>query len=555
MNNLQIFRGTFPNTCMHCADCTKYSSFTVATWDKQFFVFLIHHGSFLPIENLIQTIYQNVQNLADLADNVREILNVIEHNMKMNIVGFVMKMETSLSSLHFWRVERAQNQFITLNFVIKGSGDKSKWYEVEDDLNIPIDSEPISFVIMMAERTLLVNTKMLQKQIQDHPAMSQTLENVCKIFGEANENSKPLIFSGNLSKIIGVENGYQESNQNVRITSLYNNQAYIDWLNRNSNKLLSISKNEMYNACNIIPNCFILNRLIGRGGGSYVIEARYKDVNIRNANNLFPVNPNDIFVMKLCDISLLGSDACKGFGIEANHLLLYSKLFSYRICETFNYMIGYGVNCCVLINQFEREPIITDMTKLQNYNILQKIFKTNYNIKEYYDDIVEDDNSCDSFLLMNYVKGTDLKYEKGKKISHRQLFELVYGYLCSCYFFGFIPADRHDDNFMECNTDFLLMVTIGQHRLIFPTEQSSLVVIDYMVVKDVTNITWGNIDLKRWFDDDDEIFNNLKYLLDSDQTCLQKIYQLPGIFNKYSSNQFVSDANLSIQLQFRDKLE
>ena len=121
---------------------------------------------------------------------------------------------------------------------------------------------------------------------------------------------QPIISSRNLNK--------SELSQQFRIGSLYNNPQYQEWIVRNLKQLLDIinkGKLEIHKPdvkiCNMDTNCLELLNPIGRGGGSYIIETRYKTENVSAANNLFPVSPKYRFAMKLCDIGLLYTAGCR----------------------------------------------------------------------------------------------------------------------------------------------------------------------------------------------------------------------------------------------------
>lgn len=344
--------------------------------------------------------------------------------------------------------------------------------------------------------------------------------------------------------------------QQSRISFLRNNPRYKKWIARNLEQLSNIKnvKNAIYGPgikiCNIEVNkCLELIKRVAKGGGSYVIETRYKTTDVSADNNLFPVDSKYRFVMKLWNNSL-DSASGRELYIEAYNLLLYSQLFNQRICETFNYAIGYGINCCVLFTPEElATPPPGGMESLQNYPLLEDIFKTSSNIGDYYEEIADMPGyNCDSFVLMNYISGNDmLNFNSNrKKLSDRQLFELVYGYLCSCYFFMFIPEDVHDDNFIEHDTGASLRIQIGETILKFSTTLS-IIWIDYQVTSvPIGNIESMDVKLSHFFEENN-VSRNVIRLLNSNMSCLEKIYALPEAFLKYidtESNPLSDEINL-----------
>lgn len=540
--------------------CTNYErrySFS-AHWD-QYFVFFIAFPFSEVGSQFVNFIHQNLQSSNSISTSIQNALNRVMNNTQNNLVGFVMKVD--IEKMMFFPINYVQQNIQTENYIIRGIGPTAQFYSIKETDEMELrwiknntETDEIYFVQLLSETQMMINMEIFKKQIQSFDVSAQQMKDVCLIFVQANQQVNtisPLVFSGNITKIVQRQYHPNHTN-NVRIVSLYKNNSYLNWIDKNLQKLQSQNNFSVPTSCNLQPDCFIKKKVVGRGGGSYIIETSYSSHCTSLTTELFLIDPKYTFVMKLCDIGIL-YEGCYAFSQEAYNLLLYSKLFAHRICETFTYTIGYGINCCVLLSRADRMANLTDMKKLENYSLLTNIFKTDRDIEDYYEAVTEDlTNTCDSFILMNYLPGKDLSQwnATNKKLSHRQLFELVYGYLCSCHFFGFIPADVHADNFIEHNSGSPLSVTIGNQKLTF-TDLQSLVAIDYQATNPTTNIYPSDIKIQPYFVQD-EIFQKVMSLLSTNQSCLQKIYALPKIFQQYINNSRTPSSN--IKLRFVENL-
>jgi hypothetical protein len=203
-------------------------------------------------------------------------------------------------------------------------------------------------------------------------------------------------------------------------------------------------------------------------------------------------------------------------------MLEYSYLYANNICNNFLYCLGYGINCCL--------------------NIDDRTIKLLYggNVDDYNQTLKEE--GCDSFIITNLVNGKSLDAirENAPAFTPRQIFELVYSYLCSVYYFSMLPADRHLDNIMinETNKGLIIKSLTGD-ALIF-NDTSSIVHIDYQAVEKKENITYADIQLFNKYIDP-RFSGPLKAILNTTHTPVEKMNKLINFFQSISSDKIIGN--------------
>ena len=309
--------------------------------------------------------------------------------------------------------------------------------------------------------------------------------------------------------------------------------AYTEWLINEMERFKKFDPTINSSCQNTYRGCIKFGEIIGKGGGSSVIESQFFSKNCNNT--LFEFFPEYSFVIKLCNSELLGQLSCKHLSNEIRNILKYSLLRAYNICINFLFCIGYGVNCCLLVPSEEKHKSPEDLT---NFKLMNQL---GYDVEDYLD-AQKNGEGCDTFIFMNKINGKSLdKISSNYILNERQTFEYVYALLCSVVFFKFIPADIHDDNLMVNKTKKRMIVKI-EDKYIFFKNTTSIVLIDYQTEHDRIDLKWGDLYLKKRFHP--KYSANLEKVFKSNLSALEKIYKLPEIFencickniNKIQSN-------------------
>jgi hypothetical protein len=322
----------------------------------------------------------------------------------------------------------------------------------------------------------------------------------------------------------------------------------------------------------IVSDCIKLNFVVAKGGSSIIIDGEYTNARRTYGSNsgettssIFRLTPRERFLVKLCDSEMIGYSACRDFYKEAYYMLRFSLLQSFRICDNFLYCLGYGINCCILLTRSEITNL-KDISRLKNYSLLKEIFGSDEDIQEYYEDIRNNQNNCDTFVMMNNVPGTDLSRKilpSGSMplrgilgtspnghisfLSDRQVVEYVFSLLCSCYYFQSVPSDRHLDNIMEYDTRSPLVLRIDGQEIQF-SDTNTIVHIDYLAVSIVDNIGSSYLKMISRFVKNTILLKDLTALLDSNRSVLEKIYALPTL---PSISRLILDGKVPLVLQSR----
>jgi len=287
------------------------------------------------------------------------------------------------------------------------------------------------------------------------------------------------------------------------------NLTYKEWVNKSLSELETLDVKHNISVCNM-DKIKILGR-IGSGGSGIILEA---------------ILGHEKVVIKMCNSVIIGPVYCRYMHTEIYNLLRYSLLTVNKVCYNFLQCLGYGINCCLNLDQ-------------QSVGI---IYNTPDDILEYHE--LLETEGCDTFIIMNKIDGVDLSQAPANfKFTPRQTFELIYSYLCSIVFLGAIQADLHFDNIMVYESSAGLNVN---GEIIFNDTQS-LVHIDYQSLKEQSNLTYGDVRLFEKFIDPDMI-SPIKAMLNEKIGAREKIQNLISFFKIYTEqplNQLYHDIKIS----------
>lgn len=296
--------------------------------------------------------------------------------------------------------------------------------------------------------------------------------------------------------------------------------------------------------CDDFDRLFSLDKLIGRGGGSYVFRAitNYDD-------DVKYLKKGQNVVVKVCD-PILTEIGCNEMIKEANNLRIISLLNARGICYNFPVFYSFG-KCCLFFNKnrviegpescnlqeknWLGESIIPDILyffsnnmissdyieilklnytsdclfeirknlKLKNFHILADMWPLNHDsftsskIHEFLSDIV--DVNCPNYIIMSYIPGEDLsKISKTTPVIDAALFfEMMYANACLIKYQNLILADQHDDNIMIGKVNMPRIYQLGDKYIYFNTS-TMLFYIDAQVTKTFP-YTKNSINITRLF--------------------------------------------------------
>lgn len=271
--------------------------------------------------------------------------------------------------------------------------------------------------------------------------------------------------------------------------------SYKIWINQSILELETLDVKKDISICNI-DTLKIISKL-GSGGSGIILNATLGKQNV---------------VVKLCNSIIIGPVYCRYMYTEIYNTLRYSLLAVNSVCFNFLKCLGYGINCCLNLDNATASII----------------YNTPKDISEY-KELLETEG-CDTFIILNKIDGIDLsRVSTNFKFTIRQTFELVYSYLCSAWFVGIIQADLHFDNILVYNSDAGLNIN---NEIIF-NDTSSLVHIDYQSMKDQNNITFSDIILFEKFIDPD-LVNPIKNILNEKVPANKKIQNLILFFKIFT---------------------
>jgi len=292
--------------------------------------------------------------------------------------------------------------------------------------------------------------------------------------------------------------------------------------------LLSVLSKEIVSPdtqnCDNFVETFTLTGIIGEGGSSYVLEA------VSNSNILkFGIIAGQRVAIKLCKGDILDIMGCDAYVKEANLLRKITILNRNGICYNFPVYYMYG-KCCLFYQKGQFDDIeekLPGTCNLPYDKKLYEIYKTkeyvvpdllihyantdtpNNNIKKYdktclrdikrlfqldnfhvlgkkwtlgnfndnagiYNFIVGDsDVNCGNYIVMSKINGTSLdKLGSSYILGYDLVFEMMYSNACLIKNYGFVLADRHDDNIMILQSEIPRIYKLGSYYLLFDTEHT-----------------------------------------------------------------------------------
>lgn len=281
--------------------------------------------------------------------------------------------------------------------------------------------------------------------------------------------------------------------------------------------------------CDNFEDAFSLLRIIGEGGGGYIIEA------IANKDIEVGIKYKQKVAIKLCKGDILDIVGCNEYVKEANIMRKTTLLNSKGICYNFPIYYMYG-KCCLFYRKGQFRDIdeklpescnlpydkvehqlfktkryvvpdllihyanrdLPDMTvrktvamygdtcmkdikglfQLDNFQVLGKKWDINPdrpNVDDHhiYDFIVGDsDVNCGNYIVMSLIEGSALDTLGSDYLMDPNLiFDMMYSNACLIKHYGFLIADRHDDNVMIGNIDMPRIYKLGEYYLLFNTSQ------------------------------------------------------------------------------------
>ena len=329
--------------------------------------------------------------------------------------------------------------------------------------------------------------------------------------------------------------------------------------------------------CDRFEETFTLINFFGEGGGSYLISA----ISEKNISEL-GIQEDQIVAIKLCKGEILTSVGCDAYIREANLLRLVTILRAKGICYSFPVFYMYG-KCCLFYDNsknFTELPVscnlprdsytkeitvpdvlihyansddsdkyektkalygkeclkdIKQLFELKNFNVLAKKWSADPNKNEIYDFLLGDkDVNCGNYIVMSKINGTPLNIlGPSYQLEPDLIFDMIYSNACLIKHYGFVLADRHDDNVIIGEIDFIRVYKLGSYYVKFNTKRM-FYSIDLQATTDVqfTNIrnliSVGSNHLSKEMND---IFLNLsktKYGLDEFMTEI-----LPNVYKNF----------------------